>query len=336
MPQPKKHHYIPSFYLKRWAGVDDRICEFSRPWKTQVRPRRVHPNATGYQLGLYSFLYSSEPNKQTVEERFFKDIDDKGASSLFELENNKGVLSRECIKDFSRFIISLEIRCPEDIARLRKDWTEAVYVANRAEPFVLEKSFPFTPATDKVAQAGVEHSMYSSLKEVMEAHAKSYEEFNWRVISLPETRLTLLTSDRPLLRTYSTRHHFSTFLLPLGPRTCLLGYRGNISPHAFLTPHRKRKQINQDIHIDGEGLVRFVNMFVTENAVKYVFATDDKQLVFVNNRISKRHYPRLSDSFADYFSGMPPRDFPLPHTIEPHDFVGLRVTTEAYERFRPV
>jgi hypothetical protein len=50
----QKHHYIPKFYLKQWAGPDGRICEFSRPHK-EVKPRMVFPDGTGYERGLYTF-----------------------------------------------------------------------------------------------------------------------------------------------------------------------------------------------------------------------------------------------------------------------------------------
>jgi hypothetical protein len=48
-----KHHYIPVFYLKGWGGPGGCVCEYSRPFKV-VKPRRVHPDGTGYERGLYT------------------------------------------------------------------------------------------------------------------------------------------------------------------------------------------------------------------------------------------------------------------------------------------
>jgi hypothetical protein len=48
----EKHHYIPQFYLNRWAGTDGRLCEYSRPYDI-VKPKFVHPSGTGYERGLY-------------------------------------------------------------------------------------------------------------------------------------------------------------------------------------------------------------------------------------------------------------------------------------------
>ena len=46
-----KHHYIPVFYSSEWAGPDG-LCEF-RPYDA-VKPKRVHPDGTGYLRGLYT------------------------------------------------------------------------------------------------------------------------------------------------------------------------------------------------------------------------------------------------------------------------------------------
>jgi hypothetical protein len=51
MSKEGRHHYIPIFYLKQWAGDDKRICEFGRPYD-RAKPRRVHPAGTGYMDGL--------------------------------------------------------------------------------------------------------------------------------------------------------------------------------------------------------------------------------------------------------------------------------------------
>jgi hypothetical protein len=55
MKEGDKHHYLPKFYLKQWAtGLDGRLCEFSMPYDT-VKPKRVHPDGTGYEPDLYNF-----------------------------------------------------------------------------------------------------------------------------------------------------------------------------------------------------------------------------------------------------------------------------------------
>src|SRR2546423_574699 len=82
-PQGDKHHYIPKFYLKQWAGQDRRICEFSRPY-SEVQPRMTYPDGTGYQRGLYSFPELPPAIADFLEHRFFKRADD-GAHDVLQL-----------------------------------------------------------------------------------------------------------------------------------------------------------------------------------------------------------------------------------------------------------
>jgi len=57
MSKEGKHHYIPVFYLKQWAGVDGRVCEFSKPYD-RVKPRRAHPDGTAYSTASTPFQAS--------------------------------------------------------------------------------------------------------------------------------------------------------------------------------------------------------------------------------------------------------------------------------------
>jgi hypothetical protein len=70
MPHPKgdKHHYIPKFYLKRWAAANGRLTEYSRPFQ-RVEPRWTHPDGTGYERGLYA-INGMSPNETNLVDGF--------------------------------------------------------------------------------------------------------------------------------------------------------------------------------------------------------------------------------------------------------------------------
>jgi hypothetical protein len=68
----EKHHYIPSFYSREWAGADGRLCEYSRPYK-QVVPRWTHPDGTGYVRGLYTVPKNDPHLSEYIETSFFQD-----------------------------------------------------------------------------------------------------------------------------------------------------------------------------------------------------------------------------------------------------------------------
>src|SRR5215471_7918469 len=108
-----KHHYIPKFYLKQWAGKDGRVCEFSRPYqrepgrvapvKPPVRARRVYPDGTGYERGLYSFPRLNSQLADFLEHRFFRVIDDAASIAV-------GLLNRDVVdftdrRPLARFIM---------------------------------------------------------------------------------------------------------------------------------------------------------------------------------------------------------------------------------------
>ena len=104
---PRKHHYLPIFYLKRWAGLDGRACEFSRPFK-EIVPRRAHPAGTGYAIDLYSMQGFPPELAQQIEEKFFRATDSLAADALKRLETNGpgGPWKSEMRSAWYRFLIS--------------------------------------------------------------------------------------------------------------------------------------------------------------------------------------------------------------------------------------
>jgi hypothetical protein len=133
-----KHHYVPKFYLKQWAGVDGCVCEFSRayqskpghraPAKPPVKPRRVNPDGTGHLRGLNTFARLRPELANYLEHRFLKIVDSK-ASAILEMLNQDNVDFRDR-SSWARFMMSQLQRSPEvfDVlakrsrAHLRMTW----------------------------------------------------------------------------------------------------------------------------------------------------------------------------------------------------------------------
>ena len=125
-----RHHYIPGIYLKRWAGPDGRLCEFSRPYGPRVKPRRTAPSGTGYEDWLYGIRGAKPDVANVVEQRFFKVMDDQAARVLdrLEIEGPGGDWSISERSAWARFLLSLALRAPSDVATLRNHW-EATFRA---------------------------------------------------------------------------------------------------------------------------------------------------------------------------------------------------------------
>ena len=78
MNEPLKHHFTPAFYLRQWAGDDGQLCEFSKPYGNVVKPKRTHPESTGYVERLYSVEGLPDAVAHVVESRFMQPLDESG------------------------------------------------------------------------------------------------------------------------------------------------------------------------------------------------------------------------------------------------------------------
>ena len=114
---PEDNHYLPIFYQKRWAGADDQVRVYSRPYRnTQVK--RKHPAGIGYQTDLYTAADPDIAVATYLEREFFKVADDFGAKALAVIEAGPwGSMHRQIRSGWTRFVMSLLHRNPEQIAK---------------------------------------------------------------------------------------------------------------------------------------------------------------------------------------------------------------------------
>lgn len=123
MGVPRKHHYIPVFYLKQWRGADRRLCEYKRIG-SKVVTRRTFPDGTGYRKDLYRVDGLPDPIAQAVEQEFMRLIDTEANYTLQKLlcgdEAPWDVRQRSA---WTRFLLSLRFRNPEAVAILKSQMT---------------------------------------------------------------------------------------------------------------------------------------------------------------------------------------------------------------------
>ena len=288
---PTKHHYIPAFYLKRWE-IGGKVTEFSRPWKTVVS-KQVSAEATGFQDRLYELEGHEPAIAQQVEEKFFKAIDTcaHDALTLLEKHGHYANWSSHSRSAWSRFMLSLLLRTPEDICMFREWWredfgqtgdgAEARYRAAREN----DDPETFADFLNNQPLAAKERYQYHVLFSLIrhEIICGDIDSMHWRVLQTPIEGPTLLTSDRPILRTNNIKGPQGHVALPIGPRLLFIA-----SPDSqFLD------QILRANHI---GLVKKVNRQVVEGAVRFVYGVDESQCRFVKNRFGKAQQPRLMES----------------------------------------
>jgi hypothetical protein len=114
----RKHHFIPAFYLKQWAGPDGRLIQWSRPHKIVV-PKRRHADATGYELDLNNFDDMPPQIATFMEDHFLRTADNEASLALQQLLSKGSVSEPRLREAWVQFLISLPLRHPDILREVR-------------------------------------------------------------------------------------------------------------------------------------------------------------------------------------------------------------------------
>jgi hypothetical protein len=289
---PHRHHYIPSFYLSRWAtGKDRRLCQYSRP-HNRVVPNRRHPRATGFAEKLYELRGLENDLANAVETKFFSPVDDAAADALklMEAEGNRARWDSRTRTGWAVFLHSLLLRAPEDVAEFKETWR---HLMNADELGQWEERYQSVRKTNDAAtfrehMANLpadlhDRSAMSALVNILDGGnvARKIHHMLWHVFDTSDADNLFLTSDRPVIRTNGILIEGGHLALPIGPRTMFIAARDEAALRPILAiSHRQ--------------LVRECNRQVCDYAVKYVYGVSDSQLPFVAKHFATKNQPRLA------------------------------------------
>jgi hypothetical protein len=276
-----KHHYIPVFYSKEWAGPDGRLCEYSRPHDV-VKPKRVHPDGTGYVRGLYTVPRNDPRVAEYIEREFFKVTDNSASVVLTMLRSGQAIeWNSDNRSAWSRFIISLMLRNPEYVARMA---SEVVDFFNPTSTELNDRyrqiRRPEDPETYEEYMALTGHPAGRASAIAMQTIIDSprmgghLNQMRWSTVTFKNPKHTLLTSDRPIIMTnglVKTRDHLA---IPIGPLALFVATNTEESDSIIrnMNPRELMQQVNDR---------------VTLQARRFAYGTDDSQLRFVANRLGK-------------------------------------------------
>ena len=287
---PVKHHYIPAFYLKRRTGADGKLCQFTNPIGRKIAPVRRAPDATGFLLRGYELKGFKPELAQQVETAFFQPVDNAAHDALVNIEvnGNKADWTKESRSAWTRFILSLLLRCPEDISAFREFWKRDFVRTDAAlEAGYLATKEPTDPPTYReflaaVPEVEVEQHLFEIFFSLVD-HPAVGERINsmiWRTYTFPLHCYPLLTSDRPMIRTNGLAQKGGHLALPIGPR------------RLFVASHDP-DVINGLWASAPKVLAAEVNKNTVESAVKYVYGVNDANIRFVENRFGRTPQPRI-------------------------------------------
>lgn len=220
----------------RVLGIDPMAAVYSDPEgddATNVRDALIDNIASKYPLDddghpeVSSRVDTMMIHAQQVDENFFKLVDGWAADALTLLEGGSRNLrwSNHNRSAWARFLISLMLRCPEDIEHLRAIWyedfkaaddeSEARYANSR------EHDDPPTFAEFLASQPVVtfEKSLFEVYFSLVDNKSVGgvINHMRWRVIDTSDTGLELPTSDRPVIRSPNLKAPDGHIALPIGP-----------------------------------------------------------------------------------------------------------------------
>lgn len=290
-PIEQEHHYLPRFYQRRWAGADGKLVVFERPGVVVQAKRRV-PKATGKQAGLYTVPGAPEAERNQLEERFWRTIDQWGADALAVIEATDAaavpVLDRE---RWAVFLLALIFRDPPSIKRINRLAREhyeapSSNFARRYDEF----RAPHEPATFDEFITSLDQPGLSELgAKILRSFATNKDivrqllVMDWQVVTVSNPRVPLLTSDRPLIRHNGLKAEDGLLMLPLGPAKFFVAYNPG--------PTDMQAQIHHSI-VHGR-FMEAMNEYVVQSAVRFVYGADTTQLDTVEQYLRLQGEPNI-------------------------------------------
>lgn len=295
MNEPIDHHYLPVFYLSRWAGDDGCVCRFQRIHAGVVKAKRIVPKGTAFEPRLYEMSGLPPERAQAMETYFMAKLDTLAAEALALLE--AGLPEQEWTSGprsaWSRFVLTQMLRTPEDIAQLkssvREDWSKAVPRLEAAYAAGRTAGMPETVGEylRQLDEGDTDHFALKIARTLMN-HPKVGQLINnmhWHVITVPEDVAPLVTSDRPVWTTITLTAPDAFISMPIGPRRLFL---------AAKQPSTLQHLKNQPV----EPQVEARNLLAIQLAVKAAYGVDDRLLALAQEHLATRRHSSLLELLA--------------------------------------
>jgi hypothetical protein len=282
---PRDHHFIPAFYLKQWAGMDGKLCEFSRP-HGKLHVKRVGPGATGFQTDLYAFPELPAEMAQHLERIFF-DYADRVAHRALDalLRPTSKPWPGEMVTAWSRFVLGLHLRHPDAMPELRtaaaEEWKRSGEEHQRRYEEIKKPGDP--PTFDEYLGIRDPLTPYKmQLNLIIKAIDNQFicqhiNRMPFCVLDVSRCGMPLLTSDRPVE------------LFALGQPKGMISIP--ISPRALYVAANDESTLRIIGQYNGRDVVRNLNKGVVTRARRFVWATDQAQRQFIEAHMSTAMEP---------------------------------------------
>jgi hypothetical protein len=279
MNLPRNHHFKPVFFLSRWLGKDNQLCEM-RFIRGKVARRREYPQNTGCVKDLYRTDGVPLEKSQDLETKFMTPLDTKAALALNKLATHVDLNADEQ-SAWARFLLSLLYRNPDSVKFLKTHMADLVHEltaaleAHWAAHRKPDEHRSLAEATADRQPGYAEISAANIIKEIISDHRAEPDiiKMHWTVINLTRSTVTLLTSDRPLV--FGNLSDPNSYIsLPIGPQ------------HLFIAAFDDRFEKWLLPKTNPTKVAWTSNKDVVSQAREFVWGVDDDQIDFVRTYIS--------------------------------------------------
>ncbi len=292
MNEPLRHHFLPVFFLKNWAGADGRLVEFSKPYGKVVKPKFVHPKATGFINRLYAIEGLPGELSYEVEKSFLSPVDSRAATAMKALLAGARPTTAE--RDaWARFVMSLLMRMPAEITLLKNLVNSIDRGMSQGVGHMVLRHTPeeyhgdIVSAFDEYMQ-DARHRLTNTVIKVLSSDdiVPLISAMHWDVIDFTNSPHELLVSDRPVV-VHKRAAVGTTIALPVGPRKLFVGATNPVLLRMLRGADPKKTAAS-------------INIEITAGASRLVFGSSDRQISFVQNRMGTNKRPSfVADILSD-------------------------------------
>ena len=231
---PERHHYLPKFYIERWAKAKGELIRFAPTPRGEVRYKYASPKAAGFAFRLYETPGVDPEDAQALETNLLQLVDARGAEALrIFLSEQPEPLGHSWRSDWSRFLMSLLYRTPANLETAKSTvaamWRQS---AEERERQYQEIRHDGAPATFEDYLASTDPHLVEKL--ALDIIARGMENatvggilnnLHWCVLGPEAGSPSLLTSDEPIRMTEGLGRSDGYLTIPLGPdRLCIGTY----------------------------------------------------------------------------------------------------------------
>lgn len=273
--EARKHHFVPKLLLRPWvqpnASNQNVLCgHYWNEWHGQMDKKSKGLDGFCSQLDLLT-LKSHNLGRDAIERIFFGEVDTKGAIARdLLLQSGPQSLTGEQRCDFSRLLLSLDVRRPVIVKKLRNAGTKSYRATLDNDPEILaamsDAGIEETPSSYYEQQTGAsfEDIGVATIQRLVDNPKIGGQLINahWYVKHLGEHDGSLVLADRPLIRIRGYDHPGGAWVLPLTPKAAFIAvnHPENLKNFKRATPQR---------------FAKLTNVGSTKQAECFVFSVDE-------------------------------------------------------------